>query len=705
MSDDSKTEQTAASYFASPWFYFLLVFTLSIPFYILGAAGGRLPVATFLPMSALMAFLPAVAALGLVYREQGAGGAKAFLGRALDYRRIKGLGWVLAVLLLMPFVFVIAYGVLKLEGRVLPDLHVFSIARIIAFTFMFFFGAIGEELGWQGYAFTGLKNGRSALAAALIIGMMWALWHVIPFAEMGRSVDWIVWQCLGAIAMRIIIVWLCVNTGQSVFIAVLFHMMINMPWGIFTTFESYFDPFVVFVILVLVAGIVVVLWSPDTLGTFGKTFGKTFGRRDQSRHDTLARKVAVGLALAVGSLALAASIAFRILLPAFHFPLPTGRYAIGTVTYHWVDIHRPDIFSVDPKALRELMVQVWYPARPDPSAPHAPYLADADEVTAAFARVQHVPRFLFASLQHVTTNAVSSAPFANDLPNFPVVIFLEGATGFRQMNTYQIEELVSHGYIVAAIDQPGAAATVVFPDGHQEAGLTVSQFHAMVGSSYLPGVTAPRLNGNVLQDNSIVPYLAKDVSFSLDEFAVLNRNDPKGILTGKMDMQHVGAFGISLGGIVAGESCLREARIKACLAMDAPMSTDVVEAGLSKPTMWITRDAASMRLERDRSGGWPETEIQAHQTSMRAVYNRLPGAGYFVSVPGMFHSNFTDIPYWSPILSQAGITGPIDRERAHAIVNAYSVAFFDRHLKGRSVPLLAGTSSQYAEATFESRPH
>ena len=28
---------------------------------------------------------------------------------------------------------------------------------------------------------------------------------------------------------------------------------------------------------------------------------------------------------------------------------------------------------------------------------------------------------------------------------------------------------------------------------------------------------------------------------------------------------------------------------------------------------------------------------------MRAVYNGLSGPGYFVRVPGMFHSNFTDI--------------------------------------------------------------
>ena len=62
--------------------FFLLVMLLSIPFYVLGADGDRLPTATFLPISAIMAFIPMIAALILVYRQAGLGSAKEFLGRA-----------------------------------------------------------------------------------------------------------------------------------------------------------------------------------------------------------------------------------------------------------------------------------------------------------------------------------------------------------------------------------------------------------------------------------------------------------------------------------------------------------------------------------------------------------------------------------------------------------------------------------------------
>lgn len=105
-------------------------------------------------------------------------------------------------------------------------------------------------------------------------------------------------------------------------------------------------------------------------------------------------------------------------------------------------------------------------------------------------------------------------------------------------------------------------------------------------------------------------------------------------------MQRIGAFGVSLGGIVVGEACRRDPRVRACLMLDAPMSADVVKTGLQQPSTWITRDAASMRLEREHAGGWPDAAIAAHQTSMRALYDGLSGAGYSGSawnVPQQFH--------------------------------------------------------------------
>ena len=204
-------------------------------------------------------------------------------------------------------------------------------------------------------------------------------------------------------------------------------------------------------------------------------------------------------------------------------------------------------------------------------------------------------------------------------------------------------------------------------------------------------------------DKGIVPYLAEDVSFTLNQLATLNQADPNAILTGRLDLRRVGTFGVSLGGIVGSEACRIEKRLRACLFMDAPMPVKVVESGLQQPALRITRDVETMRLERRRSGGWSEQEISEHQTSMRTAFARSQGPGYIVQVPGMFHVNLTDIPYWSPLLPWLGITGPIDAQRAHHIINAYSISFFNMHLLGRTEALMDASASQYPEVIFSAR--
>jgi predicted dienelactone hydrolase len=411
----------------------------------------------------------------------------------------------------------------------------------------------------------------------------------------------------------------------------------------------------------------------------------------------------LALALSLGVLTLAIFVALRVTLPVFHFPSPGGPYAIGTLTYHWVDSDRTDVFSSDANARRELMVQIWYPAKatgPSSSpSPRAPYVQDANALANALARLKNLPTALFGQFKYVITHAVPSAPVADENANYPVLIFLEGAIGFRQMNTFQVEELVSRGYIVAAIDQPRTAAVVVFPDGREVGALPLDQMTPLIRQSHSPAAIAPSYNGQTFE-KGIVAYLAQDVSFTLNRLATLNLADPNAILTGRLDLSRVGTFGVSLGGIVGSEACRIEQRLRACLFMDAPMPVKVVESGLQQPALWITRDVDTMRLERRRSGGWSEEDISEHQTSMRAAFARSQGVRYFLQIPDMFHVNLTDIPYWSPLLPWLGITGPIDAQRAHHIINAYSLSFFNKHLLGRTEALMDAPASQYPEVIF-----
>jgi predicted dienelactone hydrolase len=402
--------------------------------------------------------------------------------------------------------------------------------------------------------------------------------------------------------------------------------------------------------------------------------------------NTLGRRLVTGAAVVSGVIALSVATALPLMVPMFRLARPTGPYAIGTLTYDWVDQSRAD--WANKNARRELVVQVWYPAERTSHPKYDTYV-QKDMSFAALLSAKHLPEFFLDHLKHVHTHAQLSAPVAKNGARFPLVIFDHGALGFRQHNTFQVEELVSHGYVVAAIDQPGAAVRVAFPDGR----------HADFDPAVLD---IPRLVRDPAYGDSKFDYLGQDVSFALSKLGELDKVDPKGILTGRLDLPHTGIIGMSLGGLTAAEACRMDARIKACFIQDVFVPADVLAAGVQQPTMWFSRDGASMREE-----GWPKWEVDEHQNTMRQAFEGVRTDGYLVKLPGMFHVNYTDFPYLiaAPVAQRIGFTGPIDWRHGHKVVNAYTVAFFDHYLKGEPEPLLDGPSTQFPEVRFEARHH
>jgi predicted dienelactone hydrolase len=414
-----------------------------------------------------------------------------------------------------------------------------------------------------------------------------------------------------------------------------------------------------------------------------------------------ARLLVIGGSVCIGILLWLVSLVLPILLPVFHLADPSGPHQIGTVTYHWTDASRQEIFSTDPADRRQLMAQVWYPAKEDPSPARAPYVDNAGTLSAGLSQalssggVVQLPSFFFKHFAYVQTHAIPSEPVATDKASFPVLIYVSGLDGFRQASMFQVENLVSHGYVVVGLDQPYTAAAVTFPNGRVIKGLTKAQVQPLIDQSISPVADAPQLNGQALT-NGIVPYLAQDITFTLNQLATLNSSDPNAILIGHLDLRHVGVFGVSLGAMVAGEACREDLSFGACLMMDAAMPADVAHSGLQQPGMWLTRPASDMQLER-----WSEKDIQQTLSTMQAVYSKArPGGSYYISISGMFHLNFTDAPYYFPLASRLGLTGPIDGQRGFDIVNAYSLAFFDRSLKDQQSSLLTGLSEQYPEVNI-----
>ena len=218
--------------------FFSLVFALSIPLWLIGAATG-LQLVPGLPVSALMAFCPLIAAAILVYRKDGTAGVSALLRRSFDYDRIAAKVWYLPIFLLVPGLLVAAYGLMRWLQMPLPEPRFSALGALVLFV-VFFVAGLGEEVGWSGYATDPLQKRWNALAASLVLGAVRAAWHIVPLLQAHRALAWIAWWCLGTLGLRVLTVWIYNNTGRSVFATILFHDVCNVGWLLFPNGGSHY---------------------------------------------------------------------------------------------------------------------------------------------------------------------------------------------------------------------------------------------------------------------------------------------------------------------------------------------------------------------------------------------------------------------------------------------------------------------------------
>ena len=250
----------------SPLKFFVLVFAFSVPFWLIGAAID-VQLLPGLPLSALGAFCPLLAALVLVHEENKTAGVTGLLKRSFDYKRIRAKRWYAPIVLLMPVVSLVVYGLMHWMGWPVPAPQ-FPVLATLLISLAFFAGALGEELGWSGHAIDPMQARWNALQASVLLGLVTALWHIVPLVQAHRPPAWIAWWCLYAVAARILIVWLYNNTGESVFATALFHAMLNLSWMLFPVYGSHFDPRLGGLVVAFAAAVVTAVWGPKTLARF-----------------------------------------------------------------------------------------------------------------------------------------------------------------------------------------------------------------------------------------------------------------------------------------------------------------------------------------------------------------------------------------------------------------------------------------------------
>ncbi len=190
-----------------------------------------------LPVPALFlgAFGPMVAAVVLTAREGGRAGLRSLLSRVVRWRVAPF--WY-GVALLGPIVLQLVAMALHVAvfGGQLPSLGamVGALPTVLALSvYMFIQVGIGEEIGWRGYALPKLQTGHSALVSSVILGVIWALWHLPLFFNPATSYsNTPFWALLVFfLPFSVLIGWVFNSTGGSVLMAMILHAVMNASTG------------------------------------------------------------------------------------------------------------------------------------------------------------------------------------------------------------------------------------------------------------------------------------------------------------------------------------------------------------------------------------------------------------------------------------------------------------------------------------------
>lgn len=184
---------------------------------------------------------PLVAAILVTLIFQRGAGVKELFKRGVMMRLGK---WWWIILLTFPVLIGGSLVLSVLFGNPAPEFEALAqpVALPVALVFIFFrSGPLQEEFGWRGYAFEHLRSKYDALTAAIIVGLMWGLWH-LPLFFVPRADDYYnrpMWGLLlTTILAGIILAWFYANTKGSIFAAMLGHTMFNWSNWVFPALKS-----------------------------------------------------------------------------------------------------------------------------------------------------------------------------------------------------------------------------------------------------------------------------------------------------------------------------------------------------------------------------------------------------------------------------------------------------------------------------------
>ncbi len=272
----NQKDAAAGARLSSPWLFFAVTFLWTWLFWLVAAGlglGVDQPAGGLLMMLGILG--PMLAGIGFTYLTRDSQGRRDYWKRIIDFKRI-GLQWYLIVLLLAPALtaaaalldFVLggrgaAWGDVILNFTKAPWAIIPSALFSSLIPFM-------EELGWAGYVLDRMQARWSALVSGLILGVIWAIWHLPLFfitgsyqngLGVGTPAFWLF--MFGLVPLAVMFSWILNNTNRSTLAVIVFHALVNFT-GELLAITARADALLIG--LWFVAAIVVAIaWGPRTL--------------------------------------------------------------------------------------------------------------------------------------------------------------------------------------------------------------------------------------------------------------------------------------------------------------------------------------------------------------------------------------------------------------------------------------------------------
>lgn len=172
-------------------------------------------------------FSPSLIALALTAQNGGAAAVRALLGRILQWQ--VSARWYLFAAGYMVVIKLAAALAHRMTAGSWPQFgHERPVVILVAILFSTPVQS-GEEIGWRGYALPRLAEGMGLAGASVLLGLIWACWHLPQFFLSGADTygqSFPLWA-LEVIALSVALAWLYAHTNGSLLLAMLMHAAIN----------------------------------------------------------------------------------------------------------------------------------------------------------------------------------------------------------------------------------------------------------------------------------------------------------------------------------------------------------------------------------------------------------------------------------------------------------------------------------------------